>query len=165
MKELTSTATVHDLTAPPGAVQTVTLDHGDREVDVPSVPEISNEDYDPYYCEAPTQSHLHPWLEPVRNEGESRHYSHKRQPSTDSDFPKSRSPSIGDLMSESGYSSSDHELGNGARSRSSSLNSYRMPNWEQSQPTSPTDASNTFVMPVSKQYLQKLTNKHARSSS
>ena len=146
VKELTTAATVCDLTAPPGAVH-ITLDRGDCEVDVPSVPEISNEDCEPYYT-APTQSHLHPWLEPVRNEGESRHYFHKRQPSTDSDFPRSRSPSIADVASESGYSSSDHELGNGGRSRSSSLN--RMPNWEQSQPTSPTDADKTFIVPVSK---------------
>lgn len=145
VKELTTASTtVCDFAAPPlGAEQATALilDDIGHEVAVPSVSQT-------YYYTAPTQSHLQPWLEPVRSEGESRHYPLKRQPSTDSDFPRSRSPSIGDALSESGYSSSDHELGNGAgSSRSASLK--RMPDWEQSQPTSPTDATNkTFTMPV-----------------
>ena len=92
------------------------------------------------------------WLEPVRSEGEGRHWPLKRQPSTDSDFPRSRSPSIS--ISESGYSSSDHELGNGAGSRSASFK--RMPNWEQSQTNSPTDANKTFTLPVSKNIFKAL---------
>ena len=151
------TLTACDFTAPQGPLQTPTvtmLDPDGYEVDnIPSIPgmDIHDDDGDPYYYTAvSSRPHMHPWLEPLRSEGESKHYPLKRQPSTESDFAISRSSSMS--RSESGYSSSDHELtggGNGGGSRSASLK--RMPNWEQlSQPTSPTDATKSFVMPVSK---------------
>ncbi len=156
MKELTTTATICDLTTPGLGVETTMLDR-DYEVDVPSVQINIQDDCDPYA--QPIQPHLsvQPWLERVRNEGETRHYSLKRQSSTDSDsdFPRSRSASIGDVKSESGYSSSDHELGHMYSARSRSVSFERMPTWEQSQPTSPTDANTTFTMPVSKKKKKK----------
>lgn len=130
------------------------LDPDGYEVDVPSIPGTDTQDgeSDPYYYTAVSSRshvHMHSWLEPLRSEGEGKHYPLKRQPSTESDFARSRSSSMS--RSESGYSSSDHELagGNGAENRSASLK--RMPNWDQlSQPTSPTDANKSFIMPVSK---------------
>ena len=138
-----------DLTTP-GAMAATALD-GDCELDVPSVQISIQDDRDPYA--PPTQPHLslQPWLERVRYEGEARHYPLKRQPSTDSDFPRSRSASVSDVKSESGYSSSDHELGHSARSRSVSFD--KMPTWEPSQPPSPTDANMAFTIPVSKQHV------------
>ena len=78
------------------------------------------------------------WREPTKTEDGrgSRHLSLRRQPSNDSDFPRSRSSSMFSMSShgESGYSSI--ELGT-SKSPSRSTSREDMPDWEDSQPPSP----------------------------
>ena len=128
-----------DLTAPAGAMTTTS------EPEVDSLPSITYTQVHDSYM-APIQRTIPPRLERIKYEDESGHFPLQRQLSTESDFPRSRSASFGDGMSESGYSSS--ELGHNTRSRSVSYE--KMPDWEHSLPASPTDATTTFPPPVCK---------------
>ena len=84
-----------------------------------------------------------PWLVPTKTEDgqRSRHLSLRRQPSNDSDFPRSRSSSMHSYLSynESGYSSRDSssELGPSSKSPSRSTSREEMPDWDDLMPSSP----------------------------
>lgn len=136
------TAAVHEGT------ESLDDDRDTSPLDVPSLSVTYTHKCDPF-TRPRTQQHGFlspiPWLEPVKYEGErSRHLSLRRQPSNESDLPRSRAASFSEGKSESGYSSSD--LGHSARS--CSVSSEQMPEWESSQPASPTDNARAFHVRV-----------------
>ena len=110
-------------------------------------------------CESPTileRPKFTKWLEPIKTDdgsSRSRHRSLRRQLSSDSDFPRSRSASLDSNRSrggtsESGYSSSDVS---NSKSPSRSTSHENMSEWDGSPPASPVDTTETikpFLEPV-----------------